>query len=121
MPASEMMAVPCWSSWKTGIFMAFFSAGSMAKHAGAPMSSRLMPPNEGSRRATVSITLSGSVRPSSLNTPPMQSATASMSANRLKRTDFPSMTGSPASGPMLPSPSTAVPSLTTATVLPRPV
>ena len=31
------------------------------------------------------------------------------------------MTGIPASGPMLPSPSTAVPSLTTATELPRPV
>jgi hypothetical protein len=28
-PAPEMMAVPCWSSWKTGIFIVFFSSSSM--------------------------------------------------------------------------------------------
>src|SRR6516162_3366346 len=44
-----------------------------------------------------------------------------MSANFLKRQAFPSMTGLPASGPMLPRPSTAVPLVTTATRLPRAV
>ena len=27
--ADEMMAVPCWSSWKTGMFMVFLSVSSM--------------------------------------------------------------------------------------------
>ncbi len=42
---------------------------------------------------------------------------ASMSPKRLNSAALPSMTGIAASGPMLPSPSTAVPSVTTATVL----
>ena len=42
---------------------------------------------------------------------------ASMPANRLKRAALPSITGSAATGPMLPRPSTAEPSVTTATVL----
>ena len=42
---------------------------------------------------------------------------ASMPANRLNSAALPSITGSAASGPMLPSPSTAEPSVTTATVL----
>ena len=45
----------------------------------------------------------------------------SMPANFLNSTPLPSITGLPASGPMLPSPSTAVPLLTTATRLPRAV
>jgi hypothetical protein len=44
-----------------------------------------------------------------------------MSANFLNRHALPSITGLPASGPMLPSPSTAVPLVTTATRLPRAV
>ena len=100
---------------------AFFSAGSTSKHAGAPISSRLIPPNVGSIGFTASIIFAGSVFPSSLNTTPRHSGTASMSANFLNRTALPSMTGSPAPGPILPSPRTAVPSLTTATELPRPV
>ena len=40
-----------------------------------------------------------------------------MSPNRLNSAALPSMTGIAASGPMLPRPSTAVPSVTTATVL----
>ena len=40
-------------------------------------------------------------------------------ANALNSAHFPSMTGIPASGPMSPSPSTAVPSVTTATVFQR--
>src|SRR5215831_1594316 len=45
----------------------------------------------------------------------------STSANRLNSTAFPSITGLPASAPMSPSPSTAVPLLTTATRFPRAV
>ena len=45
----------------------------------------------------------------------------SMPANFLNRQALPSITGLPASGPMLPSPSTAVPLVTTATRLPRDV
>ena len=41
-----------------------------------------------------------------------------MSANRLNSAALPSITGSAAPGPMLPSPSTAEPSVTTATELP---
>ena len=41
--------------------------------------------------------------------------TASTPPNCLKRIALPSITGSEASGPMSPSPSTAVPSVTTAT------
>ena len=45
----------------------------------------------------------------------------SMSANFLNRQALPSITGLPASGPMLPRPSTAVPLVMTATRLPRAV
>ena len=45
----------------------------------------------------------------------------SMPANFLNSTPLPSITGLLASGPMLPSPSTAVPLVTTATKLPREV
>ena len=91
---------------------------SISKHAGAPMSSRLMPPKVGSSAAVSSISFAGSVLPSSPAMLETQTGKASMSAKRLKSTAFPSITGMPAAGPMLPSPSTAVPSLTTATRLP---
>src|SRR5208283_5096310 len=42
-------------------------------------------------------------------------------ANFLNRTDLPSITGLPASGPIAPRPSTAVPLVTTPTRLPRAV
>src|SRR6476469_8364607 len=45
-----------------------------------------------------------------------QTGQASPSANRLNNAALPSMTGMAAAGPMLPSPSTADPSVTTATV-----
>ena len=45
----------------------------------------------------------------------------SMPANFLNRTALPSITGLDASGPILPSPSTALPLVTTATRLPRAV
>ena len=47
--ASAMMAVPCWSSWKTGMSISSRRRCSMMKHSGALMSSRLMPPNAGPR------------------------------------------------------------------------
>ena len=49
----------------------------------------------------------------------MHSGNASTPANSLNSSALPSITGIAATGPMSPSPSTAVPSETTATVLPR--
>jgi hypothetical protein len=69
-----------------------------------------MPPKLEEMSAVVSMITSGSLES-------MQMGNASMPAKRLKRQHFPSMTGSPALGPMSPSPSTAVPSVTTATML----
>src|SRR5438445_12460907 len=78
------------------------------------MSSRLMPPSVGSSAAIMSTSLSGSFSASSMSN-------TSMPANFLNRQPLPSMTGLPASGPMSPSPSTAVPLVTTPTRLPRDV
>ena len=50
-PAAAMIAVPCWSSWKTGMSISSRSRCSMMKQSGALMSSRLMPPKEGPRIA----------------------------------------------------------------------
>jgi hypothetical protein len=112
--APEMMAVPCWSSWNTGILRRFLSVSSTWKHSGALMSSRLIPPKVGSSMAAVSMIFSGSVVASSMSK-------QSISANRLNRTPLPSMTGFPARAPMLPRPRTAVPSVMTATRFPRAV
>ena len=114
MAAAQTMAVPCWSSWKTGIFMRSRSFFSMTKHSGALMSSRLMPPKVGSSAATMSTKRSMSVSSTSRSN-------TSMPANFLNRTALPSITGLEARGPILPSPSTAVPLVITATRLPRAV
>ena len=90
------------------------SPASISKHSGALRSSRLMPPNVGSSAATTSMKRAESVASTSRSN-------TSMSANFLNRQALPSMTGLPASGPMLPRPSTAVPLVTTATRLPRAV
>ena len=42
--ASTQIAVPCWSSWKTGMSSSSRSRISISKQRGAAMSSRLMPP-----------------------------------------------------------------------------
>jgi hypothetical protein len=42
--ASTTMAVPCWSSWNTGMSSRWRSLPSISKQRGAAMSSRLMPP-----------------------------------------------------------------------------
>ena len=112
--APRMIAVPCWSSWKTGIFMRSRSVRSTMKHSGALMSSRLMPPKLGSRLAMMSISFCGSDSLISMSK-------TSMPANFWNSMPLPSMTGLAASGPMLPRPSTAVPLVMTATRLPREV
>ncbi|MNQ77035.1 hypothetical protein D3C85_918900 [compost metagenome] len=65
-------------------------------------------------RAMVSMSASGSLSSSSMSN-------TSMPANFLKRQALPSITGLPASAPMLPRPSTAVPLVMTATRLAREV
>ena len=112
--APTTIAVPCWSSWKTGMFMRSRQIRSTVKQSGALMSSRLIAPNVGSNAQTMSASFSGSVSESSMSK-------QSMLANFLNRTALPSITGFEASAPMLPRPSTAVPFVTTATRLPRAV
>ncbi len=107
--ASTTIAVPCWSSWKTGMSSASSSRRSTSKQRGALMSSRLIPPNEGASALTVATI-------SSTSCVSRQTGTASTPANCLNSTALPSITGSAARGPMLPRPSTAEPSVTTATV-----
>jgi hypothetical protein len=64
--APEMIAVPCWSSWNTGISSSACSVSSIAKHSGALMSSRLMPSKVGAMALTVRITTAGSRLSSSM-------------------------------------------------------
>ena len=109
--ASTTIAVPCWSSWKTGMSRLSRSRRSISKQRGAAMSSRLMPPKPGAIISTA-LTIS------SVSWLARQIGQASMLANRLNSAALPSITGSAAPGPMLPSPSTAEPSVTTATLLP---
>ena len=112
--APTTMAVPCWSSWKTGMFIRSRQIFSTMKQSGALMSSRLIAPKVGSSAQTMSASFSGSGSFSSMSK-------QSMSANFLKRTALPSITGLEASAPILPRPRTAVPLVTTATRLPRAV
>ncbi len=86
----------------------FRSRSSISKQRGAEMSSRLIPPNAGAIIFTVSTILPGSFVSSGIGK-------ASTPASSLKSMALPSMTGMAASGPMSPSPRTAVPSVTTAT------
>jgi len=106
--------LPCRSSWNTGMPIRARSRRSISKHSGALMSSRLMAPNVGSSAATTFTNRSGSAASTSMSN-------TSMPANFLNRTALPSITGLPASAPILPSPSTAVPFEMTATRLPRAV
>ena len=102
-PASTTIAVPCWSSCITGIESSFFKRVSISKQRGAEISSKLMPPNVGAIALTAATISSASCVESTIGKP-------SIFAKRLKSTALPSMMGSAASGPMLPSPSTAEPS-----------
>ena len=85
------------------------SRRSISKQRGAEMSSRLIPPKPGAIALTVRTISWTSVVA-------RQTGNASMPPNSLNSIALPSITGIAASGPMLPSPSTAVPSDTTATV-----
>ena len=51
--ASTTIAVPCWSSWKTGMSRLARSRRSISKQRGAEMSSRLMPAKTGAISSTV--------------------------------------------------------------------
>ena len=75
------------------------------------MSSRLIPPKVGAIFLTVSINLSTSLVSTSISK-------TSISAKILNNSPFPSITGLEASGPISPSPRTAVPLEITATRLP---
>src|SRR4051794_19978201 len=86
------------------------SRRSISKQRGAAMSSRLIPPKTGATASTVRTISSTSFVASA-------SGKASTFANSLKSSALPSITGKAASGPMSPRPSTALPSVTTATVL----
>ena len=108
--ASTTIAVPCWSSWKTGISSSSRSRRSISKQRGAAMSSRFTPPNVGA-------TIFTKWTISSTSWVFTHSGNASTPANSLKSIALPSITGIAACGPMSPSPSTALPSVTTATQL----
>ncbi len=110
-PAAQITAVPCWSSWKTGMSISSFNRCSMMKHSGALMSSRLMPPKVGPINFTARQNSSGSSVSNSIST-------EFTSAKRLNKTALPSMTGLPPNAPRLPKPKTAVPLEITATKFP---
>ena len=119
-PATVMTAVPHWSSWKTGMSSSSSSTRSISKHAGAAMSSRLMPPYIGAMARQTSMTRRGSVLP--VSAPPWRqwptgTGQASTPAKALKSAALPSITGMEAAAPRSPSPRMAVPSETTATRL----
>ena len=57
--ASTTIAVPCWSSWNTGMSSSSRSLASTSKQRGALMSSRLMPPNPGAISCTAADDLVG--------------------------------------------------------------
>ncbi|EAL59730.1 hypothetical protein WwSim0229 [Wolbachia endosymbiont of Drosophila simulans] len=109
-PAATTTAVPCWSSWNTGISISSFRRFSIIKQSGDLISSKFIPPQLGPRYLTALIK-------SSIFSVPTSISTASISAKRLNKTALPSMTGFAARGPILPSPSTAVPFEMTATQL----
>ena len=54
-PAKTTIAVPCWSSWKTGISNSSFRRRSISKQRGAAISSKLIPPNDGAKALTCEI------------------------------------------------------------------
>ena len=108
-PAETIIAVPCWSSWKTGISNSSFNLFSISIHLGEFISSKFIPPKTGDINFTV-LTIS------SISIVSTHIGNASTPANSLNSIDFPSITGIDADAPMFPSPKTAVPSDTTATI-----
>ena len=112
--AQTTIAVPCWSSWKTGIFILLLQIFSTSKQSGALISSKFIAPKVGSKAQMISASLLGSFSFTS-------KSKQSILANFLNRTAFPSITGFEARAPILPNPKTAEPLLTTATKLAREV
>ena len=47
--AVVIIAVPCWSSWKTGISKISFNFSSIIKQSGAAISSKFIPPKLGAK------------------------------------------------------------------------
>ena len=109
--AVVIIAVPCWSSWKTGISNNSLSFCSMMKQSGAAISSKLIPPKVLPIFFIVLIIWLTSELSISISI-------ESMSANLLNKTDLPSITGFDASAPRFPSPRIAEPLLITATKFP---
>ena len=109
--AAEIIAVPCWSSCMTGISSSSDNLFSISNASGAFISSRFIPPKVGAIFLTVSINFSGSLASTSISK-------TSIPANILNKSAFPSITGFEASGPISPSPKTAVPFVITATKFP---
>ena len=110
-PATVMIAVPCWSSWNTGIFNLFFNSCSIIKQSGDAISSKLIPPKLFPIFAIQLIISSAFCESTSMSI-------ESMSANLLNKTAFPSITGFEAREPKFPSPKIADPLEITATVFP---
>ena len=111
MPAVEIIAVPCWSSWKTGISNFSLSSLSIIKQSGALISSRFIPPKVLPIFSTVVEKISASSESISISI-------ASTSANLLNSTALPSITGLAAREPKLPNPKMAEPFDMTATKFP---
>ena len=109
--AVVIIAVPCWSSWNTGIFNISFSFCSIIKQSGAAISSRLIPPKLGAKFLIELII-------SSVSEQSISRSIESISANLLNNIALPSITGFDASAPKLPIPKIAEPLLITATKFP---
>ena len=109
--AVVIIAVPCWSSWNTGISKTSLSFCSIIKHAGAAISSRFIPPKVPAIFFIVFTISSVSELSTSMSI-------ESMSANLLNKTALPSITGLEAREPKLPKPKIAEPLLITATRFP---
>ena len=60
-PAVTTMAVPCWSSWNTGISNSLISVLSISTHLGALISSKFIPPKDGAIALTIRIISWGSL------------------------------------------------------------
>ena len=109
--AVVIIAVPCWSSWKTGISKISFNFSSIMKQSGAAISSRLIPPKLGEKFFIELIISFASLQS-------ISRSMESMSANLLNNTAFPSITGFDANAPKFPIPRIADPLLITATRFP---
>ena len=107
--ANTTIAVPCWSSWKTGMPRSC-RRSSISKLRGAAISSRLIPPKTGAIRRQVSTI-------SSVSWVSKQIGKALMCPNWRNNIALPSITGIEAAAPILPKPKTAEPSVTIATQL----